>query len=248
MHAISLLISYRSFVTFSLFIWNLENPCITVILNIFSNKFNGNTEVTETSQASVSLFGQGSSLGTMDKFWKSHTNSKSYLTFLCVLSFEGESWQSLKALSALHLLKRIFQSAVFLRKDQATTFNRSLGRLFGPFWQPVLYFQLSDASLMFCVVLMADCWFNRWKYEKFLLHEAGGMSLRLTALKTNTKTLNWHRLEAKRGTITWGYCSYCDLNHGKGSASTSQLDSNTSSLFQVFHRNTSNAGIWDTLD
>jgi len=69
------------------------------------------------------------------------------------------------------------------------------------------------------------------------------MNLRLTALKINTKTINWHWLEAKRGTITWGYCSFCDLSHGKGFVSTSQLDLNTSNVFQIFHQNTSNIEI-----
>jgi len=55
------------------------------------------------------------------------------------------------------MLKKIFQSAAFLRKDQVTAFNRSLGSLFGPFQLPVLYFQLSDASLLLCVVLIVHC-------------------------------------------------------------------------------------------
>lgn len=58
---------------------------------------------------------------------------KSHLTFWFVLSFDGAKLAEFEDLNAFHLLKRIFQSAAFLIKDQAPMFNRSLGSFFGLF-------------------------------------------------------------------------------------------------------------------
>lgn len=184
----------------------------------------------------------------METFWKSHGNYKKPVNFLA-LSFEGESWQSLKTFNVLHLLKRIFQNAVFLRKDLlgAVTFLEVSWNFLAAKALP---------SVLRCLSHTLHCsahWlYNRLTFKKIVpsgswWHES------YTALKISTKTLNWHCPEAKGRTITWGYHSYCYLSHEKGSVSTSHSDSTTSwisnsYLFQIFHQNTSNDGIWDTLN
>lgn len=60
--------------------------------------------------------GAGREVDSATDLGLSHGNYKKPVNFFA-LSFEGESWQSLKTLNVLHLLKRIFQNAVFLRKD-----------------------------------------------------------------------------------------------------------------------------------
>lgn len=118
MPVISLQISYRSFITFSWFLWNLEHSCITAILNIFSN-------ITKSHSLNICIsFWTRIKSGNNGHIFKKPCNYKKPVNLFFLLSFEGESWQSLKTSNILHLLKRIFQNAVFLRKDlfDATAF------------------------------------------------------------------------------------------------------------------------------
>lgn len=152
--------------------------------------------------------------------------NQSHLSFLFVLPLRGKA-VSFKTWNAFHLLKKTFQSTTFLRQDQATLFNKS-GSFFPP--SSCKCFTSSSQVLLSCSGIF---WWDSanlidWNIGTSFLMNLRGLSLRLTVLKSNTKALNWHWLEAKGGSITQGYCSYCDLSDGKGSVSTSHSDSSTS--------------------
>lgn len=90
MPVISLQISYRSFITFSWFLWNLEHSCIIAILNIFSN-------ITKSHSLNICIsFWTRVKSGNNGHIFKKPCNYKKPVNLFFLLSFEGESWQSLK--------------------------------------------------------------------------------------------------------------------------------------------------------